>query len=123
MNAIHFPESMAISGNKPKGDLIHHERSSGKSNSYKNGSDSIEISKAARERFERENLVKLDRVRLKNESLKYMEELKEYFADGDRRKILRLGKVVEIKDNMKANFYNNLPEAEMEKMVEKLLLF
>ena len=123
MNAIHFPESMAISGNKPKGDLVHYERSHGKASSYRKGSDSIEISQAARERFERENLVKLDRVRLKNESLKYMEELKEYFADGDRRKILRLGKVVEIKDNMKANFYNNLPETEMEKMVEKLLLF
>lgn len=123
MDAIRFPDSVVIGSKRPKGDLIHYERSQGRDKAYRKGSDSIEISLAARERFERDNLVKLERVRLKNESLKYMEELKSYisFADGDLRKIIRLSKVLEAKDNIAIGFYDDMPSTETEKMIEKLL--
>ncbi len=121
MNAIHFPGSFGIGSNSSRTEMGRHEI---KRNSFARthgGSDVIEISAEAKNRFEKENLVRLDRIRLQKETEKYRRELAEYidFKEADLRNIYRLDKIRDARRKLYEGFYDNPPDEILKKLVEK----
>lgn len=121
MNAIHFPGSYGIGNNSNRTEMGRHDVK--KSGFIKNrgGSDLIEISAEAKYRFERENLVRLDRIRLKKETEIYRRELAEYidFKEADLRNVYRLDKIRDARRKLYEGFYDNPPDEIFKKLVEK----
>lgn len=121
MNAIHFPGSFGIGSNSNRTEMGRHEIRRSSFAKTHGGSDMIEISAEAKDRFERENLVRLDRIRLKKETEIYRGELEEYidFKEADLRNIYRLDKIRDARRKLHDGFYDNPPDEILKKLVEK----
>jgi hypothetical protein len=121
MNAIHFPGSISTGNNGSRTEMGRHEIKRNNFAKTHGGSDVIEISAEAKNRFEMENLVRLDRIRLKKETDYYRRELAEYidFKEADLRNIYRLDKIRDAKRKLYDGFYDNPPDEIFKKLVEK----
>ncbi len=121
MNAIHFPGSIITGNNGSRTEMGRHEIKKNSFAKTHGGSDVIEISAEAKDRFEKENLVRLDRIRLKKETENYRRELAEFidFKEADLRNIYRLDKIREAKRKLFDGFYDNPPDEIFKKLVEK----
>ncbi len=122
MTAIRFPNSVGIGGNGSRTGSSHHEMN-GPRRIVKTdrGSDVIEISSEAKVRFERDNLVKLERVRLLKDVKEYSASLAEdiRFKEADLRNVYRIGKIFEAKEKIKNGFYERNEDFVLRKLLEK----
>ncbi len=122
MTAIRFPNSVGIGSNGNRTDGSHHEvkgpRRIVKSD---RGSDVIEISSEAKIRFEKENIVRLEKVKLFKEaqvySLNLADEIR--FKEADLRNVYRLGKISEARDKLGSGFYELNEDFVLRKLLEK----
>lgn len=121
MNAIHFPDSVGIRSNGSRTDIARYDVKRPAYIKRSVSSDMLDISDEAKSRFERENLIKLDRARLKKETENYRKELAEYmdFKEADRRNIYRLDKITDARRKLHEGFYDNPPDEILEKLVAK----
>ena len=109
MTAIRFPNSVGIGSNGNRTDGSHHEvkgpRRIVKSD---RGSDVIEISSEAKIRFEKENIVKLEKVKLLKEAKIFAASLTQEirFKEADLRNVYRIGKIFEARDKLENGFYD-----------------
>jgi len=83
--------------------------------------DMLEISSEAKERFNEENLVRLDRIRLRKEAAAYKAMLAEHieWKGGDLRNVYRLRKIIDAKVNLAVGVYDNPDDAMLAKMLDK----
>ncbi len=83
--------------------------------------DMLEISSEAKERFNEENLVRLDRIRLRKEAESYKAMLAEHieWKGGDLRNVYRLKKIIDAKVNLAVGVYDNPDDAMLAKMLDK----
>jgi hypothetical protein len=83
--------------------------------------DMLEISPEAKERFNEENLVRLDRIRLRKEAESYKAMLAEHieWKGGDMRNVYRLRKMIDAKVNLAVGVYDNPDDAMLTKMLDK----
>lgn len=124
MTAIRFPNSVGIGSSNSRTDLRHDGRGIKAFNKTVRGSDVIEISSEAKNRFEKDNLVKLEKVRLFKEALKYRVDLNSEikFSEGDLRNIHRLNRITDVKEKMKNGFYDVYENSILEKIIDKQLI-
>ena len=122
MTAIRFPNSVGIGSNGSRTDGTHHEMK-GPRRIVKTdrGSDVIEISSEAKIRFEKENLVRLEKVRLVKEAKAYSADLAEdiRFKEADLRNVYRLGKIADAKEKIRNGFYDLNEDFVLRKMLQK----
>jgi len=122
MTAIRFPNSVGIGSNSGRTENSHHEvkglRRIVKSD---RGSDVIEISSEAKIRFEKDNLVRLEKVKLIKESKKYYAELAEdiRFKEADLRNVYRLSKIFDAKEKIRYRFYDFNEDFVLRKLLKK----
>jgi anti-sigma28 factor (negative regulator of flagellin synthesis) len=122
MTAIRFPNSVGIGSNSGRTENSHHEvkglRRIVKSD---RGSDVIEISSEAKIRFEKDNLIRLEKVKLFKEAIKYSAELAEdiKFKEADLRNVYRLGKISDAKEKIRDRFYDLNEEFVLKKLLQK----
>lgn len=122
MTAIRFPNSVGIGSNGSRTDGTHHEvKGPRRIVKTGRGSDVIEISSEAKIRFEKENIIKLERVRLLKEaevfSLNLAEEIK--FKEADLRNVYRLGKISDARAKLRDGFYDLNEDFVLRKLLEK----
>jgi len=122
MTAIRFPNSVGIGGNGNRTGNSHHEMN-GPRRIVKTdrGSDVIEISSEAKVRFEKDNLVKLERVKLLKDVKEYSASLAEdiRFKEADLRNVYRLGKISDAKEKIRNGFYDLNEDFVLRKLLEK----
>lgn len=122
MTAIRFPNSVGIGTNGSRADNSHSEMK-GPRRIVKNdrGSDVIEISSEAKVRFERDNLIKLERVKLLREVKEYSASLAEdiNFKDADLRDVYRPGKISVAREKIRNGFYERNEDFVLRKLLEK----
>ena len=122
MTAIRFPNSVGIGSNGNRTDGSHHEvkgpRRIVKSD---RGSDVIEISSEAKIRFEKENIVKLEKVKLLKEARIFAASLTQEirFKEADLRNVYRIGKIFEARDKLENGFYDKNEDFVLGKLLEK----
>lgn len=122
MTAIRFPNSVGIGSNGSRTDNSHPEmKGPRRIIRTDRGSDVIEISPEAKIRFEKDNLVKLERVKLLKEAKKYSSDLAENirFKDADLRGVYRLNKISEARDKLRVKFYDHNENFVLRKLLEK----
>lgn len=122
MTAIRFPNSVGIGSNGGKADNVHHEvKNQRRIVKTSRGSDVIEISSEAKTRFERESLVKLEKIRLMKAAKKISESLDGdiRFREADLRNVYRLGKISDAKEKIRAGFYDDNDDFVIGKLLEK----
>ena len=122
MNAIRFPGSVGISSNGSRTESSHHEVKKPLYIKHGNNSnDMLDISEEAKLRFEKDTLIKLDRVKLKKEAENYRQELTEYidFKEADLRNIYRLDKIRDARRKIFEGIYDNPPDEILKKLVAK----
>jgi len=123
MTAIRFPNSVGIGTNnnsrtdRSRIDLKGPRRIV----TTERGSDVIEISSEAQIKFEKDNLVRLEKVKLLKEAKNYLNILAEdiKFKEADQRNVYRPGRIFDTKDNISAKFYEFNEEFVLRKMLDK----
>jgi len=122
MTAIRFPNSVGIGSNGNRADNSHHEMK-GPRRIVKTdrGSDVIEISSEAKVRFEKDNLIRLERVKLLKDVKEYSVSLAEdiHFKEADLRNVYRLGKISGAKEKIRDGFYDLNEDFVLRKLLEK----
>lgn len=122
MTAIRFPNSVGIGSNGNRTDGSHHEvKGPRRIVKTGRGSDVIEISSEAKIRFENENIIRLEKVRLMKEAKVYNENLAEdlKFKEADLRNVYRLGKIFDARAKIRDGFYNLNEDFVLRKLLEK----
>jgi len=122
MTAIRFPNSVGIGSNGSRTDGFHHEvKGPRRVVKTGRGSDVIEISSEAKIRFESENLVRLEKIRLLKEAKVYSANLAEdiRFKEADLRNVYRLGKISDAKEKIRDGFYDLNEEFVLRKLLQK----
>ncbi len=122
MTAIRFPNSVGIGSNSSRTDRSHIEaKGTRRIITSERGNDVIEISSEAKVKFEKDNLVRLEKVKLLKEAKNYLEVLAEdiRFKEADLRNVYRLGKISEAKSRVRDNFYDRYEKFIIEKMLDK----
>ncbi len=122
MTAIRFPNSVGIGSNGSRtGNSNHEVNGPRRIVKTDRGSDVIEISSEAKVRFEKDNLVRLERVKLLKEVKEYSASLAEdiRFKEADLRNVYRLGKISEAKEKIRNGFYDLNEDFVLRKLLEK----
>ena len=121
MAAIRFPESVGTGNNGIRTGNGPLEKSRPSYIKRANTADMLEISSEAKERFNEENLVRLDRIRLRKEAEGYKAMLAEHieWKGGDLRNVYRLRKIIDAKVNLAVGMYDNPDDAMLAKMQAK----
>ena len=122
MTAIRFPNSVGIGSNSSRTDRSHIDvKGPRRIITTERGSDVIEISSEAKIRFEKDNLVRLEKVKLLKEAKNYSDILAEdiKFKEADLRNIYRLGRISEAKNRIRENFYDRNEDFILGKMLDK----
>jgi len=122
MTAIRFPNSVGIGSNGNRTDNSHPEmKGPRRIMKTDRGSDVIEISSEAKIRFEKENLVRLEKVKLLKAAKNYTADLADEirFKEADLRNVYRLSKISEAKDKIKEGFYDLNEDFVLRTLLEK----
>jgi hypothetical protein len=122
MTAIRFPNSVGIGNNGGRAENSQHDvRRPKLLNSVYRNSDVVDISTEAKKRYERDNLVKLERVRLQKEAAEYSGILADVIKnnESDLRKVYRADKIAEAKNKLDSGFYDTEESYVLKKMLEK----
>jgi len=122
MTAIRFPNSVGIGSNGSRTEGGRHEvKGPRRVVKTDRGSDVIEISSEAKIRFEKENLVKLEKVKLLKEARIYSSALAEdiKFKEADLRNVYRLGKISDAKEKIRDGFYDLNEDFVLGKLLKK----
>ena len=121
MAAIRFPESVGIGNNGIRTGSGPLEKNRPSYLKRDIAADMLEISSEAKERFNRENLVKRDRIRLMKEAASYKAMLADYieWKDADLRNVYRLRKIIDAKVNLSVGAYDDPGDEMISKMLDK----
>jgi anti-sigma28 factor (negative regulator of flagellin synthesis) len=122
MIAIRIPNSVGIGSNGSRADSSHHEvKGPRRIARADRNSDVIEISSEAKIRFEKENVVRLERVKLLKDAKNYSAELAEdiKFKEADLRNVYRLGRISDAKEKIRDRFYDLNEDFVLRKLLEK----
>jgi len=122
MTAIRFPNSVSIGNNGNRTDSSHHDlKGARKIIKTDRGSDVIEISSEAKIRFEKDNLVRIEKLKLLKEARDYFAELTDdiKFKEADLRNVYRLVKISDAKEKIRKQFYDLNEDYVLKKMLEK----
>ncbi len=120
MAVIRFPESVGIgkSGIRTGNGSLEIKRPSYLKRAEQ--ADLLEISSEAKERFEKENLVKLDRIRLMKEAAGFKSMLTDInWKEADLRNIYRLRNIVNAKMKLAEGVYDNPGDDMLKQMLDK----
>ena len=119
MTAIRFPNSVGIGSNRTDNS---HLDLKGPRRLVKTGrsGDVIEISSEAKDRFIKDNLVRLERVKLLKDAKEYITVLADdiKFKEADLRNVYRLDKISEAKEKIKNRFYDLNEDLVIEKVLK-----
>ncbi len=122
MTAIRFPNSVGIGSNGSRTDSSHTELK-GPRRLVKpdRSSDVIEISSEAKIRFEKDNLVRIEKVKLLKDAKFYSADLAEdiKFKEADLRNVYRLDRIRDAKEKIKEGFYDLNEDFVLRKLLEK----
>jgi len=122
MTIIRFPNSVGIRSNGGRAENSFYEAKRPKliGNAYRNA-DVVDISTEAKKRYEKDNLVKLERIRLHKEAVEFFKVLNEAgnIGESDLRRIYRPRKIAEVRDKLDSGFYERSEEVILRKMLEK----
>lgn len=123
MAAIRFPESVGTGNNGIRTGNGPLEKSRPSYIKRANTADMLEISSEAKERFKRENLVKLDRIRLMKEAAAYKATLADDidWKGADLRNVYRLRNILDARDKLERGVYDNPPDEMLRVMIDKTL--
>lgn len=93
-------------------------------NRKKSGSDIIDISAEAKNKFQQEKIVKLDKAKMLKEARDYYNVLNSelQFADSDARRSVRGEKIAEARLKMDSGFYSNMENNIIKIIAEKILI-
>lgn len=122
MAAIKFPDSVGIGRNGSRTDGIHSEfKGPRRIVKADRGGDIIEISSEAKNRFENDNLVRLEKVKRLKEAKIYSADLAEdiRFKEADLRNVYRLNKISDAKNKIREGFYEMNEDYVLNKLLEK----
>jgi len=121
MTAIRFPGSVGFGNSGIRTDNSPLEMKKPGYIKRVETADMLEISSEAKERFQSENLVRLDRIRLRKEAESYKAMLAEHieWKGGDLRNVYRLRKIIDAKVNLAVGVYDNPDDAMLKKMLDK----
>jgi len=121
MTAIRFPNSVGIGSNGSRTDNSHLDlKGPRRVITTDRGSDVIEISSEAKKRFEKENIVRLEKVKLLKEAKVYSATLADEikFKDADLRNVYRLNRISDARDRIKEKFYDHNEEPVLRKLLD-----
>ncbi len=121
MTAIRFPNSVGIGSGGGRTDSHHETRGvRGLIKSHKS-SDVIEISTEAKNRFAKDNLIRLEKVKLMKEAKDYRIELNEElkFKEADLRNVYRMIKISDAKSKLKEGFFDLYEDYIIKKIINK----
>ena len=121
MTIIKFLDSSGIRGNGRGSDLNWHEISEGRKIGYsKERSDIVEISPEAKMKFNEDNLIRLEKVRILKEAREYSKHLAEIirFNEADLRKIYRLNKITDANNKIISKFYSENEDSVLKRLID-----
>lgn len=122
MTAIRFPNSVGIGSNGSRTENNHRDvKGPRRIVKTDRNSDVIEISSEAKLRFAKDNVIRLEKVKLLKEAEKYSVNLAEdiNFKEADLRNVYRPGKISETKDKMRDSFYDLNEDFVIRKLIGK----
>ena len=121
MAIIKFPDSVSIRGHGGGSGLNWYDISNSRKINYPNERpDLVEISPEAKMKFNKDNLIKLERVKILKEAREYSKNLADIirFKDADLRKIYRLNKITDANNKLSSEFYSDNEDTILRKMID-----
>jgi hypothetical protein len=122
MTTIRFPNSVGIRSNGGRAENSFHEAKRPKliGNACRNA-DVVDISTEAKRRYEKDNLVKLEKIRLHKDAAEYLKVLDKTLGirEPDPRNVYRPAKIAEVKDKLASGFYERSEDVILRKILEK----
>jgi len=121
MTIIKFPDSTSIRGNSGESDLNRYDTGNSRKIVYsKDRSDIVEISPEARMKFNEDNLIRLEKVKILKEAREYSKSLAEIirFKEADLRKIYRLNKITDANNKLLSEFYSENEDSVLRRLID-----
>jgi len=121
MSVIKFPDSVSIRGNGGGSVLNLYDAGDARKIIYpKDRSDIVEISLEAKLKFNEDNLIRLEKVKILKEAREYSKNLAEIirFKDADLRKIYRLNKIAESNNKISSKFYSENEDSVLRRLLD-----
>ena len=121
MAAIRFPGSVGFGNSGIRAENSPLEMKKPRYIKRAETADMLEISSEAKERFNEENLVRLERIRLRKEAVTYRAMLAEHidWRGGDLRNVYRLRKIIDARVNLAVGLYDDPDNDMLKKMLDK----
>ena len=120
MTIIRFPNSVGIRSNGGRAENSFYEAKRPKLiGSACRNADVVDISTEAKKRYEKDNLVKLEKIRLHKEAAEYFKVLDEAIniRKSDMRNIYRPRKIAEVRDKTASGFYERSEDVILRKIL------
>ena len=121
MTIIKFPDSSEIRMGSGGADMNRYETGAGRNTDYsKDRSDIVEISVEAKMKFNKDNIVKLEKVKAMKEAREYSDNLDAIikFKEADLRKIYRLNKINDANNKLSAKFYSENEDSVLRRLLD-----
>jgi len=121
MTTIKFPDSSGIKMGGGGSDLNRYGVSADHKTGYsKDRSDIVEISTEAKMKFNEDNLIRLEKVKILKEAREYSKTLDEIikFKEADLRKIYRLNKIIDANNKILSKFYSENEDSVLRKLLD-----
>jgi len=121
MTTIKFPDSSGIKTGGGGSNLNRYEAGDGHKSVYpRDKSDIVEISIEAKMKFNEDNIIRLEKVKILKEAREYFKNLDEVikFKEADLRKIYRLNKIIDANSKMQAKFYSENEESVLKRLLD-----
>ena len=121
MTIINFPDSANIKGHGGGSDLSRYDSGSSRKIVYpKDRSDIVEISPEAKMQFNKDNLIRLEKIKILKEAREYSKNLTEIirFKEADLRKIYRLNKITDASNKISSKFYSENEDSVLRRLLD-----
>ena len=121
MSVIKFPDSVNIRGNGRDSVLNWYDASEGRKIVYpKDRPDIVEISLEAKIKFNEDNLIRLEKVKILKEAREYSKNLAEIirFKEADLRKVYRLNKITDANNKILSKFYSENEDNVLRRLLD-----
>jgi len=121
MTIIKFPDSVSIRGNGGGSVLNLYDTGESRKTGYsRDKSDLVEISPEAKMKFNADNLIKLEKVKILKEAREYSKSLAEIirFKEADLRKIYRLNKITDANNKILSKFYSENEDSVLRSLLD-----
>ena len=121
MTTIKFPDSSGIKMGSGGSNLNRYEVSDGNKTGYsRDRSDIVEISIEAKMKFNEDNIIRLEKVKVLKEAREYFKSLDEIikFKEADLRKIYRLNRIIDANSRMSSKFYSENEDSVLKRLLD-----